>query len=145
MKILPLALFIIPFLAGCGANNTPPQTPIREKTSAKLRTTETGAAAIQSRPPVDAISTYLDGFHFYSGDKNGQMEAHHYVTVLNEDVMQAVIYDGNTKNARLMGVEYIISERLFKTLPPEEKKLWHSHQYEVKSGSLVAPWLTAGR
>lgn len=28
MKILPLALFIIPFLAGCGANNTPPQTPI---------------------------------------------------------------------------------------------------------------------
>ncbi|MQL29966.1 DUF1264 domain-containing protein, partial [Escherichia coli] len=103
MKILPLALFIIPFLAGCGANNTPPQTPIPgEKTSAKLRTLETGAAAIQSRPPVDAISTYLDGFHFYSGDKNGQMEAHHYVTVLNEDVMQAVIYDGNTKNARLM-------------------------------------------
>ncbi|SUH37450.1 Putative outer membrane or secretedlipoprotein [Salmonella enterica subsp. enterica] len=98
MKILPLALFIIPFLAGCGANNTPPQTPIPgEKTSAKLRTLETGAAAIQSRPPVDAISTYLDGFHFYSGDKNGQMEAHHYVTVLNEDVMQAVIYDGNTK------------------------------------------------
>lgn len=138
MKILPLALFIIPFLAGCGANNTPPQTPIPgEKTSAKLRTLETGAAAIQSRPPVDAISTYLDGFHFYSGDKNGQMEAHHYVTVLNEDVMQAVIYDGNTKNARLMGVEYIISERLFKTLPPEEK----SHQYEVKSGSLVAPGL----
>lgn len=49
MKILPLALFIIPFLAGCGANNTPPQTPIPgEKTSAKLRTLETGAAAIQS-------------------------------------------------------------------------------------------------
>lgn len=42
MKILPLALFIIPFLAGCGANNTPPQTPIPgEKTSAKLRTLET--------------------------------------------------------------------------------------------------------
>ncbi|QXY85534.1 DUF1264 domain-containing protein [Salmonella bongori] len=142
MKNLPLVLFIIPFLAGCGANNTPPQTPIPgEKTSAKLRTLETGATVIQSRPPVDAISTYLDGFHFYNGDKNGQMEAHHYVTVLNEDVMQAVIYDGNTKDARLMGVEYIISERLFKTLPAEEKKLWHSHQYEVKSGSLVAPGL----
>lgn len=28
MKILPLSLFIIPFLAGCGANNTLPQTPI---------------------------------------------------------------------------------------------------------------------
>ncbi|WP_139760525.1 DUF1264 domain-containing protein, partial [Salmonella enterica] len=72
---------------------------------------------------------------------NHIFQHHCRLGVLNEDVMQAVIYDGNTKNARLMGVEYIISERLFKTLPPEEKKLWHSHQYEVKSGSLVAPGL----
>ncbi|WP_333849195.1 OBAP family protein [Leclercia sp.] len=144
MKSLPLIVPAILLLAGCGANNSPPQTPIPgESTSAKMRTLETGAQVIQSRPPVEAISAYLDGFHFYSGDKNGQMEAHHYVTVLNEDVMQAVIYDGNTKDARLMGVEYIISERLFNTLPPEEKKLWHSHQYEVKSGSLVAPGLPA--
>lgn len=65
MKILPLALFIIPFLAGCGANNTPPQTPIPgEKTSAKLRTLETGAAAIQSRPPVDASVPTLTGSIF---------------------------------------------------------------------------------
>ncbi len=40
-----------------------------------------------------------------------------------------------------MGVEYIISARLFATLPDDEKKLWHSHDYEVKSGSLVAPSL----
>ncbi len=144
MKGLSLIISSALLLAGCGANNTPPQAPIPgESTSAKMRTLETGAQVIQSRPPVEAISAYLDGFHFYSGDKNGQMEAHHYVTVLNEDVMQAVIYDGNTKDARLMGVEYIISERLFNTLPPEEKKLWHSHQYEVKSGSLVAPGLPA--
>ena len=144
MKPLPLIVPALFLLVSCGANNSPPQAPIPgESTSAKMRTLETGAQVIQSRPPVEAISAYLDGFHFYSGDKNGQMEAHHYVTVLNEDVMQAVIYDGNTKDARLMGVEYIISERLFNTLPPEEKKLWHSHQYEVKSGSLVAPGLPA--
>ncbi|AXF64351.1 MULTISPECIES: OBAP family protein [unclassified Leclercia] len=144
MKSLPQILPAIVLLVGCGANNTPPQAPVPGKsTSATLSTLETGAQVIQSRPPIDAISAYLDGFHFYSGDKNGQMEAHHYVTVLNEEVMQAVIYDGNTKDARLMGVEYIISERLFNSLPPEEKKLWHSHQYEVKSGSLVAPGLPA--
>ncbi|MEB6378086.1 OBAP family protein [Leclercia adecarboxylata] len=143
MKSLSLSVAVL-LLVGCGANNSPPQAPLPGKsTSAALSTLETGAQVIQSRPPVEAISAYLDGFHFYNGDKNGQMEAHHYVTVLNEEVMQAVIYDGNTKDARLMGVEYIISERLFNTLPPEEKKLWHSHQYEVKSGSLVAPGLPA--
>ena len=92
MKSLPLTIPALVLLVGCGANNAPPQAPIPgESTSANMRTLETGAQVIQSRPPVEAISAYLDGFHFYSGDKNGQMEAHHYVTVLNEDVMQAVI------------------------------------------------------
>ena len=55
--------------------------------------------------------------------------------------MHALIYDGNGRDAKLMGVDYITSARLFETLPEEEKKLWHSHDYEVKSGSLVAPGL----
>src|SRR5690606_40131682 len=38
-----------------------------------------------------------------------------------------------------MGIEYIVTERLFKQLPEEEKKLWHSHHHEVKSGTLIAP------
>lgn len=144
MKPLPLLLLATLTVAGCGANNTPPKARTAgEKTSTKMRALDTGAAVLQSRPPIDAINTYLDGFHFYSGDKDGQMEAHHYVTVLNDDLMQAVIYDGNTADARLMGVEYIISERLFNSLPEQEKKLWHSHRYEVKSGTLIAPGLPA--
>jgi len=84
---------------------------------------------------------YLDGFHFYNGNLQGQMEAHHYCSKINEDLTQCVIYDGNGKNAKIMGVEYIITEKLFKSLPEDEKKLWHSHQYEVKSGELIAPGL----
>ncbi|GAS61466.1 hypothetical protein NGUA38_00003 [Salmonella enterica] len=93
---------------------------------------------------MDDIGTYLDGFHLYSCDKNGEMEAHHDGTGRNEDVMRAVIYNGNTENARLMGMEYIISGRLFKTPPAEGKRLWHSHQYAGKSGSLGAPGLLQG-
>ncbi|WP_436892661.1 OBAP family protein [Siccibacter turicensis] len=142
MKLSPLVLLATVALAGCQTGRSPSNvTAPGAPTTTKTQALETGASVLQSRPPVEAISAWLDGFHFYNGDRNGQMEAHHYVTILNEDVMQAVIYDGNTKDAKLMGVEYIISERLFKTLPPEEKKLWHSHQHEVKSGSLVAPGL----
>lgn len=32
------------------------------------------------------------------------MEAHHYVSQLNEDVHQAIIYDRNEENAKIMGV-----------------------------------------
>lgn len=107
--------------------------------SSKTKVLEAGAAALQDRPPVEAINAYLDGFHFYNGRPNVQMEAHHYCAIVNEDVTQCTIYDGNVKNAKLMGVEYIISAKLFATLPPAEKALWHSHVWEVKSGQLVAP------
>ena len=53
--------------------------------------------------------------------------------------MQCVIYDSNQPDARLIGIEYIISARLFGSLAEEEKRYWHSHQYEVKSGQLTAP------
>ncbi|POP40902.1 DUF1264 domain-containing protein [Superficieibacter electus] len=142
MKISRWLIYASLLVTGCGAANSPsPVKATGEATSTKMNVLATGATVIQSRPPIDAISTYLDGFHFYNGEQKGQMEAHHYVTVLNEDVMQAVIYDGNTRDAKLMGIEYIISERLFRTLPAEEKPYWHSHRYEVKSGSLVAPGL----
>jgi hypothetical protein len=132
-----IAAFLL-FSCKDNASKNPVATPGEEKSS-QSKALETGAALLQHAGPLKKISTYLNGFHFYNGNIGAQMEAHHYVSQLNEDVYQAIIYDGNTEDARIMGVEYIISERLFKTLPAEEKKLWHSHHHEVKSGSLVAP------
>jgi hypothetical protein len=39
----------------------------------------------------------------------------------------------------LLGIEYIVSDKLFRSLPDEEKKYWHPHTYEVLGGALVAP------
>jgi len=100
---------------------------------------DTGADALQSKKPIDAMSEYLNGFHFYADDMGRQVEANHFCTHLTEDFHQCVIYDSNQANAKLIGIEYIVSERVFKTLPDDEKRLWHSHNFEVKSGELVTP------
>ncbi|MCJ1453931.1 hypothetical protein MMC28_004280 [Mycoblastus sanguinarius] len=55
------------------------------------------------------------------------------------DVRQCLIYDTPQPNARLIGVEYMISATLYKSLEPSERKLWHSHVFEVKSGMLIMP------
>lgn len=55
------------------------------------------------------------------------------------DVRQCLLYDSPEKNARLIGVEYMISPKLYQTLPPEERRYWHSHVFEVKSGMLIMP------
>jgi hypothetical protein len=89
--------------------------------------------------PVRSIHAHLCGFHFYSGDLARAVSVHHYCSHLRPDVFQCIIYDSDRPDARLVGVEYIISEARFNQLPAEEKKLWHSHRYEVMSGQLVAP------
>jgi hypothetical protein len=127
-------------LAACGGGNTGSsvQAPGADA-KPTTQVLEAGAAVLQNRPPIEAINAYLDGFHFYNGHMKAQMEAHHYCAILNEEVIQCTIYDGNVRDAKLMGVEYIISAALFAALPEQEKALWHSHVHEVKSGQLLAP------
>jgi Protein of unknown function (DUF1264) len=132
--------FLLAPLAGCGDNSAPSKvTAPGDDTKAKTRILEAGAALLQGKQPLEGLNVYMNGFHFYNGNMTAQMEAHHYCSVVNEEVNQCVIFDGNGKDAKIMGVEYIISRKLFDSLPVEERKLWHSHVHEVKSGQLVAP------
>lgn len=89
--------------------------------------------------PVNQICAHLNAFHVYASDTSRCVESNHYCSHLNEDVRQCLIYDTPHANARLIGVEYMISGALFKTLDSEERKLWHSHVLEVKSGMLIMP------
>ena len=141
MRVFFVVTFaLVGSLAACGGENTGSNVKAPGAAeSGKTKVLEAGAAVLQNKPPIEAINAYLDGFHFYNGRMAGQMEAHHYCSILNEEVTQCVIYDGNVKDAKLMGVEYIVSEKLFAGLPAAEKSLWHSHVHEVKSGQLVAP------
>jgi len=117
------------------ASGVAPGSPVTAKTAAL----DSGANILQSKGPISAISYYLDGFHPSKGDPAAQMEAHHYCTQLTEDFAQCVLYDGNSDTARLIGIEYIISEQTYTTLPEEEKALWHPHNFEILSGQLRMP------
>ncbi len=97
--------------------------------SAKSRTLEAGAAAVQTRAPVDAINIHLSGFHPLKDDPNHQIEASHFCDQLNQDFAQCVLFDGEGSEARMNGIEYIISEQLFNQLPQAERRYWHPHNY----------------
>jgi hypothetical protein len=124
----------------CGGRNTGPQgaAPGDDRT-AKTAALESGANVLQSKAPVEKISMYLDGFHPMKDDPSTQMESHHYCNQVNEDFAQCVLFDGNTADARLHGIEYIISEKLYATLPAEERVYWHPHNFEILSGQLRMP------
>ncbi|KAI9646551.1 hypothetical protein NHQ30_004546 [Ciborinia camelliae] len=107
--------------------------------STKDKVLETGAGMTQDFAPVKAICAHLNAFHVYVDEPVRSVEANHYCTHLSADVRQCLIYDAPTPPARLIGVEYMITRGLYEKLGEEERKLWHSHGYEVKSGMLILP------
>ncbi|SHF70093.1 Protein of unknown function [Modicisalibacter ilicicola DSM 19980] len=130
-------------VAGCTGmdERAPRMAPPGGEESARTNVLETGADALQTRAPLEPMNVYLVGFHPMKNAPSHQMEAHHFCTQKNEDFAQCALFDGNTAQANLNGIEYIISERLFEQLPEEEKQYWHPHNGEILSGQLVAPGL----
>lgn len=121
----------------------PNAEPPGRTTSARTAALEAGAMALQRDAPADALNVYLVGFHPLKDDPAHQFEAHHFCNQVNEDFMQCALFDGNTADARLSGVEYIVSARLFEQLPEAERAHWHPHNGEILSGQLVAPGIPA--
>ncbi|KAJ8598004.1 DUF1264-domain-containing protein [Rhizopogon salebrosus TDB-379] len=97
---------------------------------------DAAGATIMTFTPINRIHQHLCAFHIYAQDHTRHVEAHHFCSHRSKDFHQCVIYDSDAADARLIGIEYIVSERVFKSLPEEEKKYWHSHKYEVESGIL---------
>eukprot|EP00882_Tetradesmus_deserticola_P003087 GHRQ01003276.1.p1 GENE.GHRQ01003276.1~~GHRQ01003276.1.p1 ORF type:complete len:263 (+),score=96.94 GHRQ01003276.1:80-868(+) len=115
----------------------PPPAP-GEPVSLQQKLINTATSALQSFPPLSKICQHVCAFHCYAHDTTRQVHAHHFCSHLNEEMRQCIIYDSGEPGARLIGIEYMISRRLYEGLPQEERRFWHSHQYEVSSGQLAA-------
>jgi hypothetical protein len=97
-------LFGAVVLAGISAcaisptSDSPTAAPGVEKTT-KTQALGLGARALQDTAPVELP------------DDRG--------------IHQCAIYDGNGKDAKLMGVEHIVSDRLYRGLVGQEQHMWH--------------------
>lgn len=139
--LLPYGVLALTPLPVVAEEREPCVEPSGQEQSTKTTVLETGAKVLQTDDPLEGMDVYLVGFHPMKDEPAHQMEAHHFCRQVNEDFAQCALFDGNTADANLNGIEYIISERLFESLPAEEKQYWHPHNYEILSGQLVAPGL----
>jgi len=89
--------------------------------------------------PVQSLHAHFCGIHIAKSNPKFQLIAQHYCMARSEEMHQCLLYDSCEKNAKLLGVEYIVSDRIYRQLPDAEKKYWHPHTYEVLAGGLIAP------
>ncbi len=69
----------------------------------KHRMLDVASGAMQTKYPLAAMSTYLNGFHMYADDMGRQVEASHFCIHLRPDLHECVIFDRNEPDARLIG------------------------------------------
>src|SRR5262245_57142004 len=98
-----------------------------------------GQAGPLAHPHVDFC-----GIHMVKADPKLQVIVQHYCAAHagdehGEAMFQCVLCDSSDKNAKLLGVEYVITDNTYRQLADAEKRYWHPHTYEVLGGGLIAP------
>lgn len=99
--------------------------------------------------PMTGPFAHFCGIHMAKKDPKFQLVVQHYCVAHSsgheggDAMFQCVLFDSVEKNAKLLGVEYLISDKAYRALPQDEKKYWHAHTYEVLGGGLIAPAMSA--
>ena len=79
----------------------------------------------------------FEGTHLLKELPEFAQVAYHYCKPMGDDlVAQCLLYDSTGADARLIGVEYLVSAETFAKMPADEKLYWHDHKYEVDAGLL---------
>jgi Protein of unknown function (DUF1264) len=92
--------------------------------------------------PLGKPHAHFCGIHMAKNNPKLQFVTQHYCVGQSDGLFQCLLYDAATEGAKLIGIEYIVTDDIFRKLPDTEKKYWHPHTYEVLAGGLVAPGMT---
>lgn len=97
-----------------------------------------------AKGPMSGLHAHFCGIHIAKNDPKFQLVVQHYCAAHtgkshDDQMFQCILFDSTEKNAKLLGVEYIVTDKQYRKLSDEEKKYWHPHTYEVLAGGLIAP------
>jgi Protein of unknown function (DUF1264) len=94
-------------------------------------TTNTTGTAANVTKPVDGYNLpigHLNAVRHIFDDPSLRVE--HFCKPHDRIMMVCQLYDSNSANATLIGIEYIITQEQYDSLPNREKPYWHAHREE---------------
>jgi hypothetical protein len=82
----------------------------------------------------------VDGYNLPQGHLNAvrhnfddpSLRVEHFCKPHDRVMMVCQLYDSNSANATLIGIEYIITQEQYYSLPNREKPYWHAHREELR-------------
>ena len=100
----------------------PPPSSSPSSNTTKTATSTTPNATATTAKPVDGYNTHLSAVRHVFDDPS--LRVQHYCKPNNKIAFVCQLYDSTSRNATLIGVEYIITADQYKSLPDREKPNW---------------------
>src|SRR5918998_2305524 len=93
----------------------------------------------QGMTNATAAAKPVDGYNLPQGHLNAvrhnfddpSLRVEHFCKPHDSIMMVCQLYDSNSANATLIGIEYIITQEQYDSLPNREKPYWHAHREEL--------------
>jgi Protein of unknown function (DUF1264) len=94
----------------------------------------------QGMTNATAAAKPVDGYNLPQGHLNAlrhnfddpSLRVEHFCKPHDRVMMVCQLYDSNSVNATLIGIEYIITQEQYDSLPNREKPYWHAHREELR-------------
>ncbi len=126
---------VSPLLSFSVSTTTAQMSNMRETagSSSSPMANETAVTAPTPGKPVDGYDApqgHLNAVRHVFNDPALRVE--HFCKPSDKIVLVCQLYDGASANATLVGVEYIIMQGQYDSLPDREKPYWHAHRVEFR-------------
>jgi hypothetical protein len=92
--------------------------------------------------PTGGYTIHVDADQHF-GDAHPAEIAHHWCKPVMGGVIECQLYDSDAPNARLVGIETIVPDKVWATLPAQEQALWHYHKTELAKIHATLPGMSA--
>ena len=91
--------------------------------------------------PTEGWGLHIDAKLHVPGKPD--MVSHHYCKAVSGGFTECQLYDGDRPDAKLIGVEVVVSPEMYKSFSKAEKSMWHYHKTEIPRVSPTLPDLSA--
>jgi hypothetical protein len=98
------------------------------------------AAQQQAMTTTANATKPVDGYNLPQGHLNAvrhvfddpSLRVEHFCKPNDKIMMVCQLYDSNSTNATLIGIEYVVTQQQYDSLPDREKPYWHAHRDEFR-------------
>lgn len=86
--------------------------------------------------PSVGFDIHVDAKHYV---KEMRTPVHHWCKTINPDLIECLLFDSDKADAKLVGIETIVTKKVWENFDDAQKNEWHDHATEIIEAETTLP------